>query len=159
MVADVHRTLMYGGIFLYPGNVKSPKGKVRTYNCFPLFLLTLTSNKIKFERQRAQTKTWTSSFCTSFKILLFVTFVSEKTKTNNALVHLSLRINYSVPARYNNVIQCSSVIATQLILQQDQFIVGFVFFSLFFYILPNLSLSKITNHRKLEVFIVKPHIC
>lgn len=29
MVADVHRTLMYGGIFLYPGNVKSPKGKLR----------------------------------------------------------------------------------------------------------------------------------
>lgn len=28
MVADVHRTLMYGGIFLYPGNVKSPDGKV-----------------------------------------------------------------------------------------------------------------------------------
>lgn len=30
MVADVHRTLMYGGIFLYPGNVKSPDGKVMT---------------------------------------------------------------------------------------------------------------------------------
>lgn len=30
MVADVHRTLMYGGIFLYPGNVKSPDGKVRS---------------------------------------------------------------------------------------------------------------------------------
>ncbi|XP_060763187.1 fructose-1,6-bisphosphatase 1a [Neoarius graeffei] len=29
MVADVHRTLVYGGIFLYPGNVKSPKGKLR----------------------------------------------------------------------------------------------------------------------------------
>lgn len=29
MVADVHRTLMYGGIFLYPGNVKNPNGKVR----------------------------------------------------------------------------------------------------------------------------------
>ncbi|XP_071384248.1 fructose-1,6-bisphosphatase 1-like [Centroberyx affinis] len=29
MVADVHRTLMYGGIFLYPANVKSPKGKLR----------------------------------------------------------------------------------------------------------------------------------
>ncbi len=28
MVADVHRTLVYGGIFLYPANVKSPKGKV-----------------------------------------------------------------------------------------------------------------------------------
>ncbi|CAH2294281.1 fructose-1,6-bisphosphatase 1 [Pelobates cultripes] len=30
MVADVHRTLVYGGIFLYPANVRSPKGKVRT---------------------------------------------------------------------------------------------------------------------------------
>ncbi|XP_037115035.1 fructose-1,6-bisphosphatase 1-like [Syngnathus acus] len=29
MVADVHRTLMYGGIFLYPGNTKSPQGKLR----------------------------------------------------------------------------------------------------------------------------------
>ncbi|KAM3867967.1 fructose-1,6-bisphosphatase 1a [Diretmus argenteus] len=29
MVADVHRTLMYGGIFLYPANVKSPEGKLR----------------------------------------------------------------------------------------------------------------------------------
>lgn len=28
MVADVHRTLVYGGIFLYPANQKSPKGKV-----------------------------------------------------------------------------------------------------------------------------------
>lgn len=30
MVADVHRTLVYGGIFLYPANKKSPKGKVNT---------------------------------------------------------------------------------------------------------------------------------
>lgn len=29
MVADVHRTLVYGGIFLYPANKKSPSGKVR----------------------------------------------------------------------------------------------------------------------------------
>ncbi|XP_071759727.1 fructose-1,6-bisphosphatase 1a [Centroberyx gerrardi] len=29
MVADVHRTLMYGGIFLYPANVKNPTGKLR----------------------------------------------------------------------------------------------------------------------------------
>ncbi|KAF7687441.1 fructose-1,6-bisphosphatase 1-like [Silurus meridionalis] len=29
MVADVHRTLVYGGVFLYPANVKSPKGKLR----------------------------------------------------------------------------------------------------------------------------------
>uniref|UniRef100_A0A8B9WRW4 fructose-bisphosphatase n=1 Tax=Bos mutus grunniens TaxID=30521 RepID=A0A8B9WRW4_BOSMU len=34
MVADVHRTLVYGGIFLYPANQKSPKGKLRLlYEC------------------------------------------------------------------------------------------------------------------------------
>merc|ERR1712190_470894 len=29
MVADVHRTLLYGGIFLYPANKDSPSGKLR----------------------------------------------------------------------------------------------------------------------------------
>lgn len=28
MVADVHRTLVYGGIFGYPANSKTPNGKV-----------------------------------------------------------------------------------------------------------------------------------
>lgn len=28
MVSDIHRTLAYGGIFMYPANEKSPKGKV-----------------------------------------------------------------------------------------------------------------------------------
>jgi fructose-1,6-bisphosphatase I len=28
MVADVHRTLKYGGIFMYPATKDSPKGKV-----------------------------------------------------------------------------------------------------------------------------------
>ncbi|MGH0164928.1 UNVERIFIED_CONTAM: hypothetical protein FKN15_047982 [Acipenser sinensis] len=37
MVADVHRTLTYGGIFLYPANKKSPKGKLRLlYECNPI---------------------------------------------------------------------------------------------------------------------------
>ncbi|NXL36970.1 F16P2 bisphosphatase, partial [Glaucidium brasilianum] len=37
MVADVHRTLMYGGIFMYPANQKSPKGKLRLlYECNPM---------------------------------------------------------------------------------------------------------------------------
>lgn len=30
MVSDVHRTIAYGGIFMYPANEKSPKGKVHT---------------------------------------------------------------------------------------------------------------------------------
>ncbi|KAK3604684.1 hypothetical protein CHS0354_009296 [Potamilus streckersoni] len=29
MVADVHRTLVYGGIFMYPGTKESPNGKLR----------------------------------------------------------------------------------------------------------------------------------
>lgn len=40
MVADVHRTIKYGGIFLYPGNSKSPEGKLRLqYECNPMAFL------------------------------------------------------------------------------------------------------------------------
>ncbi|MCE2502550.1 MAG: class 1 fructose-bisphosphatase [Chlorobi bacterium] len=39
-VADVHRTLMYGGIFLYPADKKSPRGKLRLmYEVNPLAML------------------------------------------------------------------------------------------------------------------------
>ncbi|XP_071011915.1 fructose-1,6-bisphosphatase isozyme 2-like [Oncorhynchus clarkii lewisi] len=40
MVADVHRTIAYGGIFMYPANEKSPKGKLRLlYECNPIAFL------------------------------------------------------------------------------------------------------------------------
>lgn len=40
MVADVHRTLLYGGIFGYPADKKSKKGKLRLlYECFPMAFL------------------------------------------------------------------------------------------------------------------------
>jgi fructose-1,6-bisphosphatase I len=40
MVADVHRTLLYGGIFAYPADSKSKKGKLRVlYECFPMAML------------------------------------------------------------------------------------------------------------------------
>ena len=29
MVADVHRTLLYGGVFLYPADAKATSGKLR----------------------------------------------------------------------------------------------------------------------------------
>jgi fructose-1,6-bisphosphatase I len=39
-VADIHRTLIYGGIFMYPGDRKSPKGKLRLgYEVNPLAML------------------------------------------------------------------------------------------------------------------------
>lgn len=37
MVADAYRTLLYGGIFAYPADKKSPKGKLRIlYECGPM---------------------------------------------------------------------------------------------------------------------------
>jgi len=37
MVADVHRTLLYGGIFMYPGDKRNEKGKLRlVYECNPM---------------------------------------------------------------------------------------------------------------------------
>lgn len=41
MVADVHRTLLYGGIFGYPDDKKSKDGKLRMlYEAFPMAFLT-----------------------------------------------------------------------------------------------------------------------
>jgi hypothetical protein len=40
MVADVHRTLQYGGIFGYPADVKNPNGKLRLlYEAAPMAFL------------------------------------------------------------------------------------------------------------------------
>ncbi|KAF1813809.1 inositol phosphatase [Eremomyces bilateralis CBS 781.70] len=40
MVADAYRTLLYGGIFAYPADKKSPKGKLRIlYECAPMGLV------------------------------------------------------------------------------------------------------------------------
>jgi fructose-1,6-bisphosphatase I len=40
LVADVHRTLLYGGIYCYPGDSRNPDGKLRlVYECNPLAYL------------------------------------------------------------------------------------------------------------------------
>lgn len=40
MVSDVHRTLLYGGIFMYPADSQNKKGKLRVlYECFPMAML------------------------------------------------------------------------------------------------------------------------
>ena len=40
MVADVHRTLLKGGVFLYPATTKAPSGKLRLmYEANPMSLL------------------------------------------------------------------------------------------------------------------------
>lgn len=40
MVADVHRTLMYGGVYGYPADAKNVNGKLRLlYECAPMSFL------------------------------------------------------------------------------------------------------------------------
>lgn len=40
MVADVHRTMLYGGIFAYPSDSRAASGKLRLlYECFPMALI------------------------------------------------------------------------------------------------------------------------
>jgi len=47
MVSDVHRTILYGGIFLYPADKKSPKGKLRVlYEGFPMALIVESAGGI-----------------------------------------------------------------------------------------------------------------
>lgn len=37
MVADVHRTILYGGVFLYPGTKEAKNGKIRLlYESIPM---------------------------------------------------------------------------------------------------------------------------
>ena len=40
MVADIHRTLLYGGLFMYPADRRSPNGKLRLlYECAPMAMI------------------------------------------------------------------------------------------------------------------------
>lgn len=54
MVADVHRTLLYGGLFAYPADSKSKSGKLRVlYECFPMaFILEQAGGKASTGRSR-----------------------------------------------------------------------------------------------------------
>ena len=47
MVSDVHRTILYGGVFVYPADKKSPKGKLRVlYEGFPMALIVETAGGV-----------------------------------------------------------------------------------------------------------------
>lgn len=40
MVADIHRTLLYGGLFMYPADSRNPNGKLRLmYECNPMAMI------------------------------------------------------------------------------------------------------------------------
>jgi len=54
MVADVHRNLLYGGIFLYPGSTTAPDGKLRLgYEANPMaFIVEQAGGKASSGKQR-----------------------------------------------------------------------------------------------------------
>ena len=54
MVSDVHRNLIKGGIFMYPGTIDKPKGKLRLlYECNPFaFIIEVAGGKATNGRQR-----------------------------------------------------------------------------------------------------------
>lgn len=54
MVGDAHRTLLYGGIFMYPGDRKNPEGKLRLmYECNPMaFIFEHAGGRASNGRQR-----------------------------------------------------------------------------------------------------------
>ena len=54
MVADLHRTLLQGGIFLYPGTTERPEGKLRLmYECNPFaFLFEVAGGRAVSGRER-----------------------------------------------------------------------------------------------------------
>ncbi|CAK8530253.1 unnamed protein product [Lathyrus sativus] len=55
MVADIHRTLLYGGIFMYPADIKNPNGKLRVlYEVFPMsYLMEQAGGQAFTGKQRA----------------------------------------------------------------------------------------------------------
>jgi len=55
MVADIHRTLLYGGIFMYPADLKNPNGKLRVlYEVFPMsYLMEQAGGQAFTGKQRA----------------------------------------------------------------------------------------------------------
>jgi len=53
-VADVHRNLIKGGIFMYPGTTDNPKGKLRLlYECNPFaFIVEVAGGKATNGKER-----------------------------------------------------------------------------------------------------------
>ncbi len=54
MVADIHRNLLYGGIFMYPADSRNPNGKLRlVYECNPMaFIVEQAGGRASNGKQR-----------------------------------------------------------------------------------------------------------
>lgn len=57
MVADVHRTLLYGGVFMYPADSKSKSGKLRLLYEVPMLTLLMHAEPLLWFTSCFVTKT------------------------------------------------------------------------------------------------------
>jgi fructose-1,6-bisphosphatase len=91
MVADVHRTLLKGGIFMYPGTEKATNGKLRLlYECNPLsFIMEQAGGKASdgktriLEQKAEKLHQRTPVYIGSSQLVEKVEKLIQETKVNN----------------------------------------------------------------------------
>lgn len=81
MVADIHRTLLYGGIFMYPADKKSPNGKLRQFHP-PL-------NNIKLAIWEDNSKHYLINFSLQVIMIGFLTYFQRVFSTKYFQCHTS----------------------------------------------------------------------
>ncbi|XP_043687691.1 fructose-1,6-bisphosphatase, cytosolic isoform X1 [Telopea speciosissima] len=99
MVADVHRTLLYGGIFLYPADKKSPNGKLRVlYEVFPMsFLMEKAGGQAFTGKQRVFGLTALNDINAEFVLLSSLVIFLKPSYHFQWLITIStLTFNYSI---------------------------------------------------------------
>ncbi|KAK7331670.1 hypothetical protein VNO80_28407 [Phaseolus coccineus] len=70
MVADIHRTLLYSGIIMYPADIKSPNGKLR-------ILFEVIPKSYLMEQAGDQAFTGKQRVCLSFSFHLIVYYCKD----------------------------------------------------------------------------------
>lgn len=94
MVADVHRTLLYGGVFLYPADKKSPNGKLRCVGRLQFPLIQIISNVNKMLYHLEQCSLWSLSNVIFDGTSRRSSFHRKATGTNQLILLILLRFYF-----------------------------------------------------------------
>uniref|UniRef100_A0A914RPL6 D-fructose-1,6-bisphosphate 1-phosphohydrolase n=1 Tax=Parascaris equorum TaxID=6256 RepID=A0A914RPL6_PAREQ len=97
MVPDVHRTLLYGGIFIYPAVASAPEGKLSRQDDLQVSLDTYMRCVSRLQRHRAEKNLF---HCTerSNEILIY------RAAINNNIQHHHDPLVYGYIASFDNAI-------------------------------------------------------
>ena len=76
MVGDIHRTLLYGGLFLYPADNKNKSGKLRlNYEANPMAMLVENAGGKASTGEKVSREQNCLGFCASCKLNLILTSI------------------------------------------------------------------------------------